>query len=239
MSLKYNAREKATATKMVHVCEMRLVDADETPSHLPGYRASICPSMPTSPNLLNKCPTSPLVPSFFQHLVFSTFSSTIYRSFHLESKRGLSFHLLQNLAQEILKAQSNVAIPVIIISLKHIRHTLQRDARLNKQVKAHDAFAALIVRAEQQLDKLRAESVTERNEGIGEFRQRDVAAAVDVEAVEESAPRGEEGPEAAEFLEANCAAAVRVEHANHHADSLDVEGGPIAVDKGRRELLFG
>lgn len=147
--------------------------------------------------------------------------------------------LLQNLAQEVLKTQRNISIPIIVIPLKHVRHALQRDARLDEEVKAHDALAALVVGAEEQLDELRAEAVAEGDEGVGELGQGDVAAAVDVEAVKEGAPRGEEGPEAAELLEANGAAAVRVEHADHHADGLDVEGGPVAVDEGRGELLFG
>lgn len=116
--------------------------------------------------------------------------------------------LLQNFTQEILKAQCNISIPVVIIPLKHIRHALQRDTRLNKQIKAHDTLVALVVRAEQQLNKLRAEAVAEGDEGVGELGQGDAAAAVNVEAVEESAPRGEKRPEAAELIEANGAATV-------------------------------
>lgn len=120
----------------------------------------------------------------------------------------LLLHLLQNLTQEILKAQRDISIPVVIIPLEHIRHALQRDTRLNKQVKAHDILIALVIRAEQQLDKLRAEAVSEGDEGVCELGQRDAAAAINVEAVEESAPRCEEGPKAAELVEANGAAAV-------------------------------
>lgn len=53
-----------------------------------------------------------------------------------------SLHLLQDLAQEILKAQRNVSITVIVILLEHIRHPLQTDASLHKQVKAHNALAS-------------------------------------------------------------------------------------------------
>lgn len=97
-------------------------------------------------------------------------------------------HLLQNLTQEILKAEGNKAISIIVVFLKDICHALERNTRLHEQIEAHDALAALIVRTEQQVDKLRAESVAKGDEGICEFGQRDVAAAVDVEAVEEGAP---------------------------------------------------
>lgn len=148
-------------------------------------------------------------------------------------------HLLQNLTQEIFEAEGNKAISIVIILLEDIRHALERNTRLYKQVKAHDTFAALVVRTEEQVNKLRAESVAKGDEGVCELGQGNVAAAVDVETVEEGAPRGEEGPEAAEFVKANGAAAIRVEHTNHHADSLDVEGGPVAVDEGSGEFLFG
>lgn len=141
-------------------------------------------------------------------------------------------HLLQNLAQKVLKAKRDVPIPIFIILLENIRHPLERNTSLHKQVKAHDALPPLIIRPEQQLHEPGREAVPEGDEGVCELLERDVAGAVDVEAVEEGAPGGEEGPEAAELLEGDGAGAVRVEHADHHPDGLRVEGGPVAVYEG-------
>ena len=59
-----------------------------------------------------------------------------------------------------------------------------------------------------------------------------MAAAVRVEAVEEAPPCGEKSPQAAEFVEIDRAAAVGVEHADHHLHRVCVEGGVVAVDEG-------
>lgn len=152
---------------------------------------------------------------------------------------SLLFHLLENLAQEVFKAERNVPVSVVVVLFEHVRHALQRDASLHKQVKAHDALVALVVGAEDELDKLRGEAVAERNQGVGELGEGNVAGAIDVEAVKERAPGGEERPQAAELVKADAAAAVGVKHANHHAHRLDVKGGPVAVDESGRELLFG
>lgn len=157
----------------------------------------------------------------------------------LRSPPPFSLELLQDLAQEILKAQRNVPIAIIVILLEDVRHALQGDAALDEEIEAHDALLALVVGAEEQLDELGAEAVAEGDEGVAELGEGDVAAAVDVEAVEEGTPGGEERPEAAELVKADGAVAVRVEHADHHADGLGVEGGPVAVYEGGGELGLG
>ena len=96
-----------------------------------------------------------------------------------------------------LQAQRNVAVAVVVVLLKHIRHALQTDARLHEQVEAHVVVAAAVVGAVQQLHELRGEAVPEGDEGVCEFAVRDAAGAVGVEAVEEVAPGGKEAPEAA------------------------------------------
>ena len=141
-------------------------------------------------------------------------------------------HLLKDLAQEILKTKCDISIPVIVILLEHVRHPLQRNTRLHEQVETHDALVPLVVGPEEEFDEARGEAVAEGDEGVGELLKGDVAGAVDVEAVEEGAPGGEEGPEAAELLKGDGAGAVRVEHADHHPDGLRVEGRPVAVDEG-------
>lgn len=93
-------------------------------------------------------------------------------------------HLLKNLAQEVLKAQRNVSIAVVVVLFEYVRHALERDAGLDKEVEAHDALVALVVGAEDELDKLRGEAVAEGDEGVCELGEGDVAGAVDIEAVE-------------------------------------------------------
>ena len=137
--------------------------------------------------------------------------------------------MLKNLAEEVLKAQSDVAISIVVVLLEDIRHALQGDAALDEEVEAHDTLLTLVVRAEQQLDELGAEAVAEGDQSVAELGEGDVAAPVDVEAVEEGAPGGEEGPETAELVETDAAVAVGIEHADHHADRLRVEGGPVSV----------
>lgn len=111
--------------------------------------------------------------------------------------------MLENLAQEVLEAQRDEPVPVVVVLLEYVRHALQRDAALDKQIEAHGALLALVVGAEKKLDEIRAEAVAERGEGIAELAERDIAASVDVEAVKEGAPRGEKRPQAAELLETN------------------------------------
>lgn len=163
----------------------------------------------------------------------------LYPNIHIKPKPPFLLQLAQNLRQEVLKAQRDVPIAIIIVLLEHIRHALQADAGLHKQVEAHDAVAALVVRAEEQLDEARAEPVAERHQRVVELVQADVARLVHVEAVKQRPPRGQEGPEPAELLEPDGAAAVAVEHADHHAHGVRVEGGPVTVDERGREFSFG
>lgn len=144
--------------------------------------------------------------------------------------------LFQNLAQKIFKAQSDEAVPIVVIFLEDVRHTFQGDAALHEKVKAHDTLVALVVRPEEQLDKLRAEPITEGYQGVGELLEGDVAATVDVEAVKEGAPRGKERPKTAELIKVDGAVAIRIKHSNHHPDCLDVKGRPVTVDESSGKL---
>lgn len=92
------------------------------------------------------------------------------------------------------QTQRDVPISILIILLKHIRHPLQTDARLHEQIKTQCILPAAIVRAIQQCDKLLAEPVAKRNERFVELGVRYASAMVLIEAVEESAPGGEETP---------------------------------------------
>lgn len=150
-----------------------------------------------------------------------------------------SLQLAQNFRQEVLKTQRNVPIAIIIILLEHIRHALQADASLHKEIEAHDAVAALVVRAKEKLDKARAEPVAKRHQCVVELVQADVARLVHVEAIEQRPPGGQEGPEPAKLLKPDGTAAVAVEHADHHADGVRVKGSPVPVDERRGEFSFG
>ncbi|KFY31340.1 hypothetical protein V493_01197 [Pseudogymnoascus sp. VKM F-4281 (FW-2241)] len=147
--------------------------------------------------------------------------------------------LSQHLLQKLLKAQRHKPIPIIIIPLKRIRHPFKRNTRLHKQIKAQTPLPPLIKRAKQEPHKAIAKPVPERHERGAELIEADVARAVLVEAVEEGAPRGEEGPEAAELAELDGAAAGGVKHADHEGDGVRVEGGPVAVYEGGGELRLG
>lgn len=97
--------------------------------------------------------------------------------------------------QKLLKTQRNIPISIIIILFKNVRHPLQNDTTLHKQVEAHAVFSAFGIRSVQQIDKGGAESVAKGNQGIGVLVKGNVTAFVFVETVEEGAPGGEEGPE--------------------------------------------
>ncbi|KAI7360309.1 EF-hand [Hortaea werneckii] len=147
-----------------------------------------------------------------------------------------------------LQAQRNIPIPIDIVLLKHIRHALKRNARLDEEIETEHALPDPLVpaptrlrlreRAEQQLHELRTKSVSEGYQGVFELAQTDTAAAVRVEAVEEGAPGGQEPPQSAELVEVDRPAAVRVEHPDHHFDRVRVEGGVVAVDEGAAELFL-
>ena len=151
-------------------------------------------------------------------------------------------------AQENLQAQCDVSVPILVVPLEDICHTLQTDASLHKQVEAQSLLPVTLVasssrslgvRVEQQLHELRAQAVSKRHQRIREFLHADVPAPVCIKSIEQPTPCGEETPEAAELLEVDCAAAVRVEHSNHHLDGVRVEGCVVSIDKRAAELVLG
>lgn len=99
--------------------------------------------------------------------------------------------------QELLETQRDVPVTVFVVSLEDVGHALQHDAALHEEVEAHAAGTALVVGTVEQMDEVGAEPVAKGDEGVGVFGKGDVAAGVRVEAVEEAAPGGEEGPETA------------------------------------------
>ena len=97
-------------------------------------------------------------------------------------------------SQKLLKTQRNIPIAILIIFLKHIRHPLQNNTALHKQIETHLPLPALVIRRIHQFDKGGGKPIAECDERVGVFEEGDAAAAVFVEAVEEGAPGGEEGP---------------------------------------------
>ena len=140
--------------------------------------------------------------------------------------------LLESLtSQKLLKAQRNVPIPIIVIPLEHIRHPLQTNTALNKQIEAHIPASTLLIRPIQYPHKHRAQAVPKRHQSIAVLVKADVAGAILVKAIEEIAPRRQKGPQAAELVEVDGARFVDVEHADHHLHRVRIEGCPISIDE--------
>ena len=77
--------------------------------------------------------------------------------------------------QKLLKAQGNISIPIIIISLEDIRHPFQSDARLHEKVKTQCVVATLVISPIQDANEGRGKVVAERRESVREFRERDIS----------------------------------------------------------------
>lgn len=77
--------------------------------------------------------------------------------------------------QKLFKAQGNISIAIIIISLENIRHPFQCDTRLHEEVKTHCIVTTLVISTIEDANEGRGEAVTKRRESVGEFRKRDVS----------------------------------------------------------------
>lgn len=139
------------------------------------------------------------------------------------------------------------AITILVVLPKDISHALETDTCLDKEIETQTHCPAFIVApatyvprkgGEKQLYELGAQSIAELFKGTAEFREVDTATPVEVEAVEEGSPFCQETPETAKLIEIDCAAAVCVEHADHHLNGMGVESGVIAVNEGTAERGF-
>ena len=108
------------------------------------------------------------------------------------SSSSLLLELLQDLHEEVLEAEGDVAVAVVVVLLEDVGHALEGDAGLDEEVEAHDALGALVVGVEEELDEAWGEAVAEGDEGVAELIEADVTAAVYVELVEQRAPRRQE-----------------------------------------------
>jgi hypothetical protein len=122
-------------------------------------------------------------------------------------------------ALHYLQRQRDEAIAVIVVLLKHIRHPLQADAALHEHIEADGAVAALVIDLEHLPHEGLAQAVPEGYQRVRVLGQADVPAVVGVESIEQAAPRSQEPPQPAEFVEPDRPAAVRVEHPDHHLHS--------------------
>jgi hypothetical protein len=92
----------------------------------------------------------------------------------IKSEQYLSFPQPQNLSQEFLEAQRDVAIPVIVVALENVRHAFQADASLGKQVEAHALpastySASVIVRVIEHSCKWMTKPVAKCQQSLTEF----------------------------------------------------------------------
>jgi hypothetical protein len=92
------------------------------------------------------------------------------------------------------QAKSNIAISIFVVLLKHVRHSLQADTSLHKQIEAHCFFVSPVIRSEQDLYKLRRQSVTECDEGLAELAIGNIAGVIDIKLIKEVAPCGKKSP---------------------------------------------
>jgi len=127
------------------------------------------------------------------------------------------------LKDSFLQRQSDKTIPIIIIFLEDVSHPLQANATLHKEVKTDSSFTPLIICSEENLNELGTQSVSKSHQRIGIFVNLDISTFISVESIEEGAPCRQKSPEATELFETDCTRAVRVEHSDHHLDSLRIE----------------
>lgn len=95
------------------------------------------------------------------------------------------------------QAQCYISVTVVIELLEDVRHSLQRDARLNEKIEAHRVLASSIVGAEKDANELRAKTVAKSYERVAELVIGNVAAAIGIKAVEKCSPGSEKAPKAA------------------------------------------
>lgn len=100
-----------------------------------------------------------------------------------------SFKLDLRTCQKFFEAQSYITISVIVISFKDIRHPLENNTALHKEIEAHVVSPTLIVRAEEEDDEGGGKSVAKSYKSFRIFGVGDISALVFVKAVKEGAPR--------------------------------------------------
>lgn len=135
----------------------------------------------------------------------------------------------------------------MVVLLEHVRHPLQTDASLHKEVETESLLPARAIapparrpgiRAKKQLHKLRTQPVAKGDQSITKLGQIDRGTAILVEAIEEVAPRGQEAPQTAELVKVDRVTAVSVEEPDHHAHGVRVKRRVVAIDESAAQGGF-
>lgn len=147
-------------------------------------------------------------------------------------------NLPQKFRHKVLKVDRNVPVAIVVVLFKRIRHALQRDTRLHKQIKSNDSSVLAVVVFEQKLNKPIRQAVLERHKRVLELVHGNVAAAVRVEPIENGAPAVQKLPQTNKLLKVEVTAAVAVKHAHHHVHRVRVKLGAIAVHQILGQLLL-
>ena len=100
-----------------------------------------------------------------------------------------NFGLDLRTCQELFEAQGYVTIPVVVVFFKDIRHSLENNTALHKEIEAHAVSPTLIVRAEEEGDEGGGEAVAKSYKSFSIFGMGDISALVFVKAVKEGPPR--------------------------------------------------
>lgn len=116
---------------------------------------------------------------------------------------------------------------------------IQNDATLNEVVEQYRAATEAIEFAQQQADQMVRQTISESGQRRFQLRLIDVAGIVRIERAETVLPVGDVLPQGAKVLEANSAAILLVEHADHQAHGFRIEGAPRAVRQGDLQLVGG
>lgn len=129
-------------------------------------------------------------------------------------------------------------------SRAHLTHCgrdthIQNDAALDEVVEQNRAATVAIELAQQQADQIVGQPIAERRQRGLQLRLVDVARVVGVERPEAVLPVGHVLPQGAKVREADGAAVLLVEHADHQAHRFRIEGGPGAVGQGDLQLVGG
>lgn len=77
--------------------------------------------------------------------------------------------LSNNFCEELFEAQSDITISVLVILLEHVRHPLEANTCLHKQIKADGVITTPVVRAVQQPYKVVGEAIPKRYKGFAKL----------------------------------------------------------------------
>lgn len=116
---------------------------------------------------------------------------------------------------------------------------IQNDTALNEIIKQYRSAAKPIEFAQQQTDQIVGQPIAKCGQGGLQLVLIDVAGIVRIERPEAILPIGHVLPQSAEVLEADRAAVLLIEHADHQTHGFRIEGAPRAVRQSDLQLVRG